>query len=92
MTREEAIEAVKQAEDIYVHVVMAKRHEIPDGHTAIFRISKDDALAAMRELCDTDYEPNISVSENGTEVIIGKAVTTKLPENSSHFENNNGNF
>ena len=72
MTQDEAIAAIRKARKIYVIVSI---HSNPDGtepYTETFRIRKEVAVAALKELSDTEYEHNIEISEGGAEIVIGK--------------------
>ena len=91
MTPDEAIEAIQKAVNIHGYVPTATSHE--GAHlNKTFRISKEEAIAAMNEVRDTEYVPKIDISDDGLTVTIGKTRITRLEENFSHFENNNGNF
>jgi hypothetical protein len=92
MTREEAIDAIQKAELIFVHVITSRSYDGNPHHTENFRVRKDDAIAAMMEISEKEYEPIIECSKNGRVVIIGQEPTQQAAENFSHFENNNGNF
>jgi hypothetical protein len=92
MTREQAIDAIKKAELIFVHVITSRSYDGTPHHTENFRIRKDDAIAAMMEISEAEYEPIIECSKNGRVVVIGQESAAQADENFSHFENNNGNF
>ena len=96
MTHDEAIEAIINATVIRVQVVISKTSEGADGHIQTFPVEKQVVLDAMnRAMNGVDgkgCQPNIEVSEDGETVTIGIGWTPPLPENSSHFESNNGNF
>lgn len=98
MNREQAIEAIQLATDIFVQVITSKSHAGKDGHTGTFRITRQDALAAMQEIGDADWVANVHVSEAGRKIVIGtaggEAMLADLTRASefSHNDNNNGNF
>jgi len=92
MTREQAIDAIKKAELIFAHVITSRNPDGSPHHTENFRVRKDDAVAAMLEIREAEYEPIIECSKNGRVVILGRGLTELPEENFSHFENNNGNF
>jgi hypothetical protein len=92
MNRDEAIKAIGKAEHVFVHVNISTSYDGRAHHARTFRVSKVDAIAAMREISDLDCKPLIEISDDGATAYIGKEPTTQLEENFSHFENNNGNF
>jgi hypothetical protein len=96
MTHDEAIAAITNATVICVNAVISKTREGADGHIQTFPVDKQVALdfmnRAMNGFDDAGFQPNIEVSEDGDTVTIGTGWTPPLPENSSHFESNNGNF
>lgn len=92
MTREQAIDSIKKAELIFAHVITSRNPDGSPHHTENFRVRKDDALAAVMEIREEEYEPLIECSKNGRVVILGRGVPEPPKENFSHFENNNGNF
>lgn len=92
MTRDEAITTIKKAELVFVHVLTSRSSDGTLNHTENFRIRKDDAIAAMLEISEAEFEPVIECSKNGRVVIIGRESIKQAEENFSHFANNNGNF
>ena len=92
MTPQEVIEAINKAETIYVHVLTSTSYDGSAHHYENFRVAKEDAIAAMKEIRETEYVPNVVVEEVGKVIIIGRELLTPLAENFSHFESNNGNF
>jgi hypothetical protein len=92
MTCEQAIAAIQKAERVLVFVRASTSDEGTTLHITEFPVAKDLAVAAMQEICNAGSEPNIEISEDGRTVTIGGDHGIALPENSSHFESNNGNF
>ncbi|MES2627142.1 MAG: hypothetical protein V4628_17780 [Pseudomonadota bacterium] len=92
MTPDEAIKAIQIADTIYVHVLTSTNYEGNEHYSDAFRVPKEDAIKAMRDVGESGFVPNVEVSEDGKTVTIGKATVAPVAENFSHFENNNGNF
>ncbi len=92
MTPDEAIKAIQIADTTCVHVLTSTNYEGNEHYSDSFRVSKEDAINAMREIRELGYVPNIEISDGGKTVTIGRAGSEQVAENFSHFENNNGNF
>ena len=92
MTRDDAIAAINKASAIYVYAVTAKSPLGDALYAETFAIPKAAALAAMQKIVDAGAEPAIHVSTDGAEVTLGAWHTVPPAQNSSHFDNNNGNF
>ena len=71
MTQDEAFVAIKRAERIYVHVQTSGGSSHTSNYTAHFRVSKEDAVDAMREILGSDHEANVGVAEDGSVVVMG---------------------
>jgi hypothetical protein len=92
MTREDAIEAIGKAQQVFAWVRISTSYDGTCHNWQHFPISKDLAINAFRQISDTEYEPNLESSDDGHTVMIGKERSRLSQENFSHFENNNGNF
>ncbi len=91
-TCEDALAAIQQAERVLVFVHTSTGDNESAGNHREFPIAKELAIAAVIEIYREVAEPNIELSDDGKTVTIGKEHPVSLPENASHFENNNGNF
>ncbi|MES2606131.1 MAG: hypothetical protein V4603_14445 [Pseudomonadota bacterium] len=92
MTREEAIEAIRNAEEIFVYVRTAVSYDGTAHQTEEFPVTRELAITVMQKIRDTEYEPNLVVSREGAKVVVGQHADATPLQSLGHNDSNNGNF